>query len=131
MVPDNAYNFALGVEQDAGQVIFLNRVAGRVMPYEDESRLYDRRNEVGQLDAELKALHGQEKVSFYQEHKARLALRGLVKQTEDQLKLLRKQRDAIYARELALAERDRRLEEVEEKMKTAVDRFNLAYREAG
>lgn len=101
------------------------------MPYEDESRLYDRRNEVGQLDAELKALHGQEKVSFYQEHKARLALRGLVKQTEDQLKLLRKQRDAIYARELALAERDRRLEEVEEKMKTAVDRFNLAYREAG
>ena len=63
--------------------------------------------------------------------KARLALRGLVKSTEDQLKLLRKQRDAIYAKDLALAERDRRLEEVEEKMKTAVDRFNLAYREAG
>jgi cell fate (sporulation/competence/biofilm development) regulator YmcA (YheA/YmcA/DUF963 family) len=131
MVPDNAYNFAMGVEQDAGQVIFLNRVAGQVMPYEDESRLYDRRNEVGQLDAELKALRGQEKVSFFQEHKARLALRGLVKSTEDQLKMLRKQRDAIYAKDLAPAVRDRRLKEIEERMKAVVDRFNLAYREAG
>jgi hypothetical protein len=128
-LPDNAYNLAHGVEQSPNQTIFLSRVAGRVLPYEDQSKFYDRRNEIGQVEAEFKALTGRERAEFFREHRGKLALRGLVKATEKHLKALRKRRDAVYQMNLTPAEQDQRLKEIEQRMKAVVDRFNRAYRE--
>ena len=60
----------------------------------------------------------------------KLALRGQIKATEKRLKMLRKQRDRIYGMNLSPAAQDRRLKEVELKMKAVIDRFNRGYGKA-
>jgi hypothetical protein len=129
-LPDNVYNLANGVEMEPHQQLFMSRVNGKVLPYEDMSRFYDRRDEINQIEAELKGLAGSDRMAFYRDNRAMLALRPLIKATEKQLKALRKRRDAIYAMDLSAAEQDRRLKVVEQQMKAVVDRFNKAYRSA-
>ena len=125
--PDNAqyaYNLML---PDAHRTVFLSRVSGKVLPYEDQNKFYDRRDEINQIKEEYKALTGGEKLKFYRDNREKMALQGMVKGIEKQLKALRKQRDAVYALDLPLATRERRLDIVEGKMKRVVDRFNKAY----
>ena len=59
-----------------------------------------------------------------------MALNGLMRQTENKLKLFRRQRDAVYGEDLSVAERDRRLKAIESKMKQAIDTFNRAFNAA-
>lgn len=129
-LPDNAYNLATGVEMEPHRAIFLSRVSGKVLPYEDQSKFYDRRDEIGQINEEFEALQGQERVEFYRGNRKLLALRPLIKSTEKQLKIFRKQRDAIYAKDLPPVEQDRQLKDVEGRMKQVVDRFNKSYSSA-
>ena len=125
--PDNAQHVAAGVLPDAHRTVFLSRVNGKVLPYEDQNKFYDRRDEINQIKEEYKALTGGEKLKFYRDNREKMALQGMVKGIEKQLKALRKQRDAVYALDLPLATRERRLDVVEGKMKRVVDRFNKAY----
>lgn len=129
-VPDNAYNLANGVEMEPHQQLFLSRVNGRVLPYEDMDRFYTRRDEIGQIAEEFKGLRGAERMEFGRDHRGKLALQSLIKATEKQLKGFRQQRDAIYRMDLSPAEQDKRLEVIEKRMKTAVDQFNRAYKRA-
>lgn len=100
------------------------------MPYDDRDLFYERRDEIGQIEAELKALKGRERVDFYRDNRMLLALRPMVKTTEKQLKALRRQRDAIYARDIPRREQERQLEKVDARMKQVIDRFNRRYKEA-
>lgn len=126
-VPTNAFNLYHGVEQPAHRWVFLSRMAGQVLPYEDQSRFYDHRMEIGQIESELKALRGAERYRFYRENKGKLALRALLKSTEKRLKFLRKHRDRIYIRDINPRLRDQRLKEIERRIGVTIDRFNKAY----
>ncbi|MEH6578593.1 MAG: LPD38 domain-containing protein [Amphritea sp.] len=130
-VPKNAYNLYNGVELPAHRTVFLSRINGKVLPYDDQSKFYDRRDEIGQIQEEFKALRGADRMAFYRENKGKMALRGQIKATEKRLKAMRKQRDRIYNMDLSPAARDRQLKEVELKMKAVIDRFNLRYGKAG
>lgn len=126
--PDYATRLATGVEVEPHRVPFLSRINGRVMPYEDQSQFYNRRDEINQVNEEFKALTGRERIEFYRDNQDKLALRPMIRTTENQLKALRGRRDAIQANESYSAkERDQRLKEIEALMKASVDRFNRQY----
>lgn len=126
--PDNAYRLTNGVELPAHRTVFLSRVNGQVLPYSDQSKFYDRRDEVAQAYEELKGLKGVERSEFRRENRQLLGLRNLIRASEKRLKFLRKKRNGIYSADLSPVLRDERLKTVEQQMKVIVDRFNAAYR---
>jgi hypothetical protein len=129
-VPDNAFNLANGIDMKPNQVLFLSRVRGQVQPYADRDKFYERRDEIMQIEDEVRGREGAQRLEFLRENRGKLALRSLIKSTENRLKRLRKQRDRIYAMDLSPGELDERLEVIEIKQKQAIDRFNRAYRDA-
>ncbi len=128
--PSNLTGMVDGVQPDISRVMFLSRVNGKVLPYEDQSKFYDRRDEIKQIVDEVKETRGPEKAKLLAEYSGKLRLLGMIKATESQLKILRKHRNAIYNEDLTPKSRDEKLKAVELKMKTVVDRFNKAYKEA-
>lgn len=128
--PNNLAHLFTGAELEPHEALLYSRVSGRVLPYDDRDLFYERRDEIGQIEAELKALKGRERVDFYRDNRMLLALRPMVKTTEKQLKALRRQRDAIYARDIPRREQERQLEKVDARMKQVIDRFNRRYKEA-
>ena len=127
-LPDAIARKAQDVEVEPHRVPFLGRLAGRVLPYEDINQFYERRNEIGQIQAELKALRGKERSEFRSEYREMLALSPLLKASDKRLKALRKKRTRIYEDEtLSAKERDLKLKAVESEMKRVVDRFNKRY----
>jgi hypothetical protein len=129
-LPDNIYRVANDVELPISRTVFLNRVNGQVLPYEDQTKFYDRRNEIGQIEAEYKELKGSDRVKFRRDNYKLLRLKPLIKGTERQLKMMRKMRNAIYNQDLSPAEKDRKLKSIESKMKKVIDRFNMEYKKA-
>ncbi|HIF9289526.1 TPA: LPD5 domain-containing protein [Photobacterium damselae] len=116
-----------GEDVESSQVAFLSRVSGRVMPYEDQQKFYQRRDELMQIADEAKSLSGAKRQAFMGQYKQQLKLMPLLKSTDKQLKLLRKQRNAIYALSISQKDKDLRIKNVERKMKTVIDRFNANY----
>ncbi|WP_232612530.1 LPD38 domain-containing protein, partial [Photobacterium phosphoreum] len=118
---------AIGGDVEDSKVAFLSRISGRVMPYQDQSAFYDRRDELMQIGNEIGAIKATDRVVYMKEHGYKLQLLPMLKMTEKQLKALRKQRNAIYALDLPRAQKDLRLKSVERQMKMLIDRFNLRY----
>lgn len=116
---------AQGRELEDREIPFLRKVSGKVMRYEDQTKFYERKDEIGQAEKEWKALTGSERIKFYKEHSSIIRMKGALKQTEDRLKDLRKRRDAIEEDEsLSEKTKDARLELIEKQIKQHVDRFN-------
>lgn len=114
-----------GRELEVRNVPFLRSVSGKILPYEDMSRFYDSRTKLNSLKALMKHGDIEEKREARKEHGAKLALAGLMKSSDKQMRALRKRRDLIEANEnLTDAEMDAQLREVERRMKVIVDRFN-------
>ena len=128
--PDNITRYVNDVELETHRTVFLGRVNGKVLPYADVDKFYKRRDEIAQIEAEMKSLTGQERYNFLTENRGKLQLRARIKSTERALKGLRKRRNAIYTADLTLKERDARLKAVEKQMKSAIDRINKAYAQA-
>jgi hypothetical protein len=129
-LPDNIQRLTSGAELESHKTLFLGRVSGKVLPYSDVDKFYKRRDEVNQIEDEMKSLKGREKLTFVSENRNKLRMRGQIKITEKILKRLRKQRNAIYEKNLTLKERDLRLRAVEKQMKMAIDRINRTYKKA-
>ncbi|MDP4546475.1 LPD38 domain-containing protein [Marinobacter sp. MDS2] len=128
--PNFGAKWLQGVELEAREVPFLRKLHGKVLPYEDQSKFYDRRDEINQLTAERDALKGADRARFLRDHGNKLRLSGAMNATEKRLKLLRKKRDRIEALDdLTAAEKDVKLQEVERLMKRAIDQFNKRYGE--
>lgn len=124
-VPDAVHRAAAGVVAEENRVPFLSRISGKVLPYADTEKFYQRRDVINQVYDEYRAIPAAERSSF---DKAQLLkMRPLLKATERRLSALRKVRDRIYSADLSLRERDPQLKEVETDMKSAIDRFNKAY----
>jgi len=126
-LPDYVQKSAAGVTVEDSQTPFLSRISGRVMPYADTDKFYNRRDEIGQIFDEYRSLSASERLRYADRDKIKLELRGLLAETEKRLKFMRKKRNSIYTSDMPLKERDRRLKEVEGRMKTVVDTFNRAY----
>ncbi|MGD6739684.1 LPD38 domain-containing protein [Photobacterium leiognathi subsp. mandapamensis] len=119
---------AMGEEVEDRKVAFLSRVSGRVMPYADQSTFYDRRDELMQIKDEAKSVRGAERKEFMADHGYKLRLLPLLKATEKQLKDLRKSRNRIYSLDIPTADKNLRIKNIERRMKTVIDRFNLRYK---
>jgi hypothetical protein len=128
--PNNIYHLATLTPIEARETLFISRVSGRVLPYEDREKFYTRRDEINQTEAEWKGLTGGDRVRFYRDNRQLLALRPLIQSTEKQLKSLRQQRDRIYAMDLPRKEQEARLESIDARMKRIIDRFNRRYKQA-
>ncbi len=128
-LPDYATRKLTGVETEDYKTPFLSRLAGRVMPYEDMTLFYDRRDEIGQIKAEMRA-PGASRSEFRRENRGMIRLIPQVRRTERRLSALRKRRDFIYAKDITEAARDSQLKLIEQQMKSSVDKFNKAYNEA-
>ena len=121
------FDMATGNDVEDSKVAFLSRISGRVMPYQDQSTFYDRRDELMQIKDEIKTIKGSNRSVYMQDHGYKLQLLPMLKMTEKQLKALRQRRNAIYALDLPRAQKDLRLKSVERQMKMLIDRFNLRY----
>jgi len=119
-----------GIELEDREVPFFRKIQGKVLPYEDQSKFYDRRNEINQIIDEREALRGRERLEFTKEYRGKMRLQGMMRSVEDRLKQLRKQRDVIEARDISAAEKDKQLQRVESEMKRSIDAFNKRYNEA-
>jgi hypothetical protein len=124
-VPDYIHRSASGVVAEENRIPFISRISGTVLPYADTERFYQRRDQINQVYDEFRAMPVSERGNF--DGRAMIRLRPLLRGTERQLAALRKQRDAIYAADLSLRERDPKLKEIEQKMKAVVARFNKAF----
>ncbi len=128
--PNFLQKLATGVELEDREIPFWRKVNGKVLPYEDQSKFYDRRNEIQQLVDERKALKGRERIEFIKDYRDKLRLQPIIDSTEKRLKMLREQRDRIELMDLSASEEDKRLQQVERQMKRAIDQFNKRYNEA-
>lgn len=129
-VPDNFYNLAVDVDNDWSRVAFVSKVAGKVTPYADQEKFYQRRDEINQIITESKELKGRDRIEFIRDNRKKMALGSLIKSTETKLKLLRRNRDAVYNSDLSPKAKDLKLKEIEARMKAVVDQFNAAYAKA-
>ena len=128
--PNAITKWLSGVDLESREIPFWRKINGKVLPYEDQSKFYDRRNEIQQLVDERKALKGRERIRFMKDYRDKLRLAPIVDSTEKRLKILREQRDRIEMMDLSAAEEDKRLQRVEQQMKRAIDQFNKRYYEA-
>jgi hypothetical protein len=129
-IPNMATKLAQGVELEDREIAFYRKLNGKVLPYEDQSKFYDRRDEINQIQDERENIKGRERVEFIKEYRGKLQLQGIMKGTEARLKSLRSQRDRIEARDISAAEKDTQMQKIEKQMKQSVDRFNKRYNEA-
>lgn len=129
-VPDNFYNLAVDVDNDWSRVAFVSKVAGKVTPYADQEKFYQRRDEINQIITESKELKGRDRIEFIRDNRKKMALGSLIKSTETKLKLLRRNRDAVYNSDLSPKAKDLKLKEIEARMKVVIDQFNAAYAKA-
>ena len=130
-VPDVVHRAINDVDVEVNRMPFVSRISGRVMHYDDMGDFYERRDEINQIHAEYKTLEGGERAGFYRKYGDKMRLSAGIKSAEKRLKLLRKQRDRVYANEdLSFAQRDERLKDVQAKMKKVVDEINKNYNNA-
>ena len=129
-VPDVVYRAATGQQVEQFRVPFVGRISGKVQPYADTSKFYDRRQEIGQIAAEFRNLPSNQRADFMKEFGNKMRLQGLVKSTEKKLQVQRKLRDRVYDQDLTPAQKDKRLREIQDQMKRISADFNRAYNEA-
>ncbi len=127
---DTAGTVASGGDLDVTSTPFIRQVNGEIRPYEDISNFYDARQELKNIEAELKSRKGKARMEFMQEYRDKYRLRGLMSSIDKRMKLLRKQRDRIETDDsLSFVEREERLQRIEDKMKSAVATFNQKWNE--
>jgi len=129
-IPNMATKLAQGVELEDREIAFYRKLNGKVLPYEDQSKFYDRRDEINQLHDERDNLRGRERIEFIKEYRGKMRLSGVMKSVETRMKNLRNQRDRIEAMDLSAEDQDERLRKIELRMKRAIDQFNKRYNEA-
>lgn len=127
---DTVGTVANGGDLDVTSTPFIRQVNGEIRPYEDISNFYDARQELKNIEAELKSRKGKARMEFMQEYRDKYRLRGLMSSIDKRMKLLRKQRDRIEIDDsLSFVEREERLQRIEDKMKSAVATFNEKWNE--
>ena len=122
---DNVAKSAQGGELESTDIPFARQLNGKVQPYADITQFYDARQQLKNIDAEMDSLRGKERLEFRKEYGDKLRLQSLMSSLDKRMKQLRKQRDRIEINEsLSYAEKEKRLQKIEDQMKTTAARFN-------
>jgi hypothetical protein len=119
------------VEVAPHKVPFFGRLDGKVQPYADVDRYYKRREEIGQVMNEI-TKHPDPEVrrESRKEHSGLIGMAGMLKGTEKQMKMIRQMRTRVYEDEtLSLKQRQEKLDEIDQRQKEVIDRFNRRYDE--
>lgn len=129
---DRVANFAVenaqGESVERRQVPFAGRFMDEITPYPDQQKFYNRLDELAQYDAEFKNLPADHARQFYLENRERIALYPHAKTVESALRELRAQKEVVEAsNQLSEEEKRNRIEAIETRMKSQVDRFNRDY----
>lgn len=120
-----------GLDIKVTQTPFIRNIQGEITPYGDISRFYDARQELKNIEAELKSLKGEERVLFLQEFRDKRKLKNVMSSVDKRMKFLRKRRDLIEEDEsLSRKEREAKLERIEEQMSDTVLKFNKLWDKA-
>ena len=109
-------------EFEPGRTPFVRRFYSETTDFGDSNTFYDRLDELETLSAEFDSLRGREKLDFRKENKDKLRLVAAAQSTAKQLRAMRKRLDRYKERE-----DKERIEQVEQQMEKAIDRFNLKY----
>jgi len=113
------------------EIPFVRKLSGKALPYEDQSKFYDRRDEINQIVDRREAVRGRDRVDFMRDYQAKLRLKPLADSTEKRLRQLREQRKRLEASgSLSDKAKRNRMDMIEAQMKKAIDRFNLRYNAA-
>jgi len=120
----------LGEEIEDREKPFYRKISGKVAQYGDQSRFYDRADEIKQLTAESATLRGKEKIKFRKEYSGQLRQASRLKTAEKQLRNLRKQIKEVELRNLSDKIKEKRIERFEKRIEVIVDRFNKNYDKA-
>ena len=122
---DNVAKSAQGGELESTDIPFARQLNGKVQPYADITQFYDARQQLKNIDAEMDSLRGKERLEFRKEYGDKLRLQSLMSSLDKRMKQLRKQRDRVEINEsLSYEEKEKRLQKIEDKMKTTAARFN-------
>lgn len=122
---DNVAKSAQGGELESTDIPFARQLNGKVKPYADITQFYEARQQLKNIDAEMDSLRGKERLEFRKEYGDKLRLQSLMSSLDKRMKQLRKQRDRIEINEsLSYAEKEKRLQKIEDQMKTTAARFN-------
>ncbi len=122
---DNVAKSAQGGELESTDIPFARQLNGKVQPYADITQFYDARQQLKNIDAEMDSLRGKERLEFRKEYGDKLKLQSLMSSLDKRMKQLRKQRDRIEINEsLSYEEKEKRLQKIEDQMKTTAARFN-------
>ena len=113
------------------EIPFVRKLSGSVDWHKDQNVFYERKDEIGQIREEYKALDaGQEREQFKAKHSAELAMSSIEKVTSKKLSSIRKKINAIKDDEdLTDKQKDELIEPLDLRMKAAVNHFNKLYRE--
>ncbi|AFV85286.1 LPD38 domain-containing protein [Alteromonas mediterranea] len=122
---DNVAKSAQGGELESTDIPFARQLNGKVKPYADITQFYDARQQLKNIDAEMDSLRGKERLEFRKEYGDKLRLQSLMSSLDKRMKQLRKQRDRVEINEsLSYEEKEKRLQKIEDQMKTTAARFN-------
>ena len=122
---------AAGKELEDREIPFYRKVSGKVMPYEDQSRFYARRDELAQISKEFKALPSEARDDYRAKYNTELKLSYPMKAAEKKLANLRKLRKAAESsKSLSEEARQERLDKIQTKMDATIDDFNRRYSES-
>ena len=122
---DNVAKSAQGGELESTDIPFARQLNGKVQPYADITQFYDARQQLKNIDAEMDSLRGKERIEFRKEYGDKLRLQSLMSSLDKRMKQLRKQRDRVEINEsLSYEEKEKRLQKIEDQMKTTAARFN-------
>ena len=112
------------------EIPFLRKVTGKVMEFDDQTKFYERANEIKQYRDELKSLRGLERDKFLRENRSKIQQINRVKDTEKELSELRKERKEIELGTLSDGRKKVLVDRLEERMDKAIDVFNKRYDKA-
>jgi hypothetical protein len=122
---DNVAKSAQGGELESTDIPFARQLNGKVQPYADITQFYEARQQLKNIDAEMDSLRGKERLEFRKEYGDKLRLQSLMSSLDKRMKQLRKQRDRVEINEsLSYEEKEKRLQKIEDQMKTTAARFN-------
>jgi hypothetical protein len=121
-----------GQEVEPHEIPFKRKLVGKVRPFEDLNKFYERRVEIGQHELQADSYQSKmEQRKYRRENEGILGLKGLAKRTSKKLSHQRKRRLKIMGNDkLTKVERDKQIKQIDRETKGAIDKFNKAYNEA-
>jgi hypothetical protein len=129
---DLAQKMFTGQEVAPHEVPFKRKLMGKVRPFEDLNKFYERRVKIGQHELQADSYVSKlEQRKYRRENEGILDMKGLAKRTGKKLSRQRKRRLKIIGNDkLTKIERDKQIKQLDRETKVYIDKFNKAYNAA-